>query len=341
MSSQPLAILSTGLVTAVGLTAAASCAAIRAKLSNPTESRFIDSSGEWITTHSVPLEQPWVGVKKLVRMAAHAIDDCLSDIPRNTWREIPLLLCVAELDRPGRVDGIDDELFGAIQRELEIEFSEQSLIIPHGRVSISNALAHARRLLVECPSPFALIVSADSLLNWSTLSFYHRAERLLTQKNSNGFIPGEGASALLVGHVGNGPQLVCTGLGFSTESAAIDSEQPLRGDGLARAIKAALAEAGCAIHDMDFRIADLSGEQFYLKEAALSVARILRVRKEHFDIWHPAECIGECGAMIGPAAIAVAYSACHKGYAPGRNILFHAAADGGARAAAVFRYGFH
>ena len=50
-------------------------------------------------------------------------------------------------------------------------------------------------------------------------------------------------------------------IGFGREAAHIDSGEPLRAEGLSLAIKAALTDAGCAMHDMDFRITDLSGEQ--------------------------------------------------------------------------------
>ena len=50
----------------------------------------------------------------------------------------------------------------------------------------------------------------------------------------------------------------------------------MRADGLATAIKGALADAGCEMHDMDYRITDLSGEQYYFKEAALALSRTLR-----------------------------------------------------------------
>ncbi len=56
MPAPPIAIRSVGLVTSVGLSAPAACAAMRCKISNPSETRFIDSAGEWIMAHSVPLE---------------------------------------------------------------------------------------------------------------------------------------------------------------------------------------------------------------------------------------------------------------------------------------------
>lgn len=338
MSSQPVAILGTGLVTSVGLTAAASCAAIRAKLTNPTETRFIDSSGEWIMAHSVPLDRPCSGRTKLVKMAALAIGESLEDISTADRSGIPILLCVAERERPGRSEGLDDKLLHEIQHELGVEFGADSLVLAHGRVSIGPAMMHARRLLAETQTPFVVIVATDSLLTWPTLNVYERNDRLLTPRNSNGFMPGEGAAALLVGLAGSSQQLVCAGLGFAREPATVEADQPLRGDGLVHAIKAAVADADCKMDDLNFRITDLSGEQYYFKEAALALSRVLRVPKKDFDVWHPAECIGESGAVSGLALIAVAYAACHKGYAPGEGVLCHCAADSGQRTAAILRF---
>jgi 3-oxoacyl-[acyl-carrier-protein] synthase-1 len=128
-------------------------------------------------------------------------------------------------------------------------------------------------------------------------------------------------------------------VGFGTESATLDSGLPLRADGLVAAIRGALADAGCELHDIDLRITDLSGEQYYFKEASLALTRILRQRKEEFDIWHAAECTGEVGAAAGAIALAVAEAACRKAYAPGPAILLHASNDDGERMAAVLSYG--
>ncbi len=127
---------------------------------------------------------------------------------------------------------------------------------------------------------------------------------------------------------------------MASESAHIDSEDPLRGDGLATAIRTALRDAGCEMSEMDFRIADLSGESYYFKEAALALARLLRSRKKEFDLWHPAECIGETGAVAGAAVLCVAHAAARKRYAAGPNMLVHLANDAGQRAGIVCRAGW-
>lgn len=338
MQPQPIALKSTGLVTSVGLSAQASCAAIRAKISNPSETRFIDSYGEWIMVHQVPLAKPWRGRTKLVKMATMAIAECLEGVPRETWGTMPLLLCVAERERPGRLEGLDDQLLLEIQQEVGVRFAPDSAVVAHGRVGLAIALAQARKLIHGGRAESVLIATADSFLDWATLEAYERDERLLTAQNSNGFMPGEAGGALLVGRPGGRGELLCSGIGFGMEKASIESGEPLRAEALSAAIREALRDAGCRLHDLDYRIGDLSGEQYYFKEAALALSRLLRQRKEEFDLWHPAESIGESGAAAGMAVLAVAWAAGQKGYAPGSNVLAHMANDAGQRAAMVLQF---
>lgn len=76
-----LCIIGSGMVSAVGLSAPASCAAIRCAIDNFQETRFIDCGGEWLIAASVPLEQPWRGRSKLIKMAACAIAEALQSTP--------------------------------------------------------------------------------------------------------------------------------------------------------------------------------------------------------------------------------------------------------------------
>jgi 3-oxoacyl-[acyl-carrier-protein] synthase-1 len=336
--SAPLAILGTGLVTSVGLSAASTCAALRAKLTNPTDTQFIDASGRWIVAHQVQLPQGYRGIAKLAEMAAMALAEALRERPPEARDGLPLLLCTAEPERPGRSADLDTRLFAHIEQRLGTRFHELSAILPKGRVGVAFALQRAREIVQETGTP-VVIAAADSLLDAATLSHYDRAGRLLTEGNSDGFMPGEGAGALLVGLPDGTPRLHCTGLGFASETAHIDSGEPLRAEGLTHAVKQAVAQAGVALHEMDFRITDISGEQYYFKEAALALSRSMRKLKEEFDLWHPAECIGEAGALAGIGVVAAADAACRKAYASGPAVLAHWSNDNGLRAAATLHFG--
>jgi 3-oxoacyl-[acyl-carrier-protein] synthase-1 len=332
----PLAIVSTGLVTSVGLSAASSCAAIRAGVTNPVASDFIDATGEPFITHAVELDRAWRGRIKLVQMAALAIEECLDPIPRSQWNQVPVLLAVADEQRPGRQDRLDGSLLRDIAEALDTGVGVGSAVVPFGRAAIGLALRAARALIYDKGVPAVVIAGTDSLLSWPTLRAFEENDRLLTARNSNGFIPGEAGAAVLV--TAERPSCIALhGVGLANEAAHLDSELPLRAEGLTAAIRAALSDADCGLHELDFRLTDISGEQYYFKEAALALSRTLRQPKQSFDLWHPAECIGEVGAAIGPVLLAVADAAFRKAYSAGPGILIHCANDGGERAALVAR----
>jgi 3-oxoacyl-[acyl-carrier-protein] synthase-1 len=328
------------MVSGVGLNASASCAAIRCGINNAQETRFIASGGEWIMGSSVPLERPWLGTRKLSKMLASVLQECLSSDSMIRLEEIPVLFCLAEKDRPGRLADLEERIFLETQEEIGARFHEKSDLLSHGRVGLGIALQQARRFIYGENFSRVIIAGVDSLLVGSTLDIYEEQERLLTSENSNGFIPGEAAAAVLVGPVvaTDEAQLLCLGVGTGVEKATEESEFPLRADGLVQAIRAALAEAGCRLGAMDFRLTDISGGQYSFKEASLALTRILRERKEEFDIWHPADCIGEVGAAIGVVILTVCLDATQKAYAPGNNILCHLANEDGRRVAIILTY---
>lgn len=341
MSAPAVTVYGTGLVCGVGLNAPAACAAIRCGINNFQETRFMDKGGEWTIGCEAPLEQPWRGRTKLVKMLAPALRECLSGPDAEADpAKTPLLLCVAETERPGRLPGLNDELLEEVQTELGVRFHEQSGVIPQGRVAGAVALFHARKMIHEQGIRRVFVAGVDSFLVGPTLMGYEEQNRLLTSQNSNGFIPGEGAAAVLIGApvADSIPRLHCIGMGFGIEKATVDSEIPLRADGLIAAIKGALTEANCTLGATDFRMTDLSGEQYYFKEAALALSRTLRQRKEFYDIWHPADCIGEVGAAIGPVMLVVLLAAQQKDYSAGKNVLCHSGNDNGKRAAWILTY---
>lgn len=337
-----LALLSTGMVTGVGLSAPSSCAAIRCGISNFQETRFLGRDGEWIMGSMVPLEQPWRGLARMTNLVVPAIQECLATVSLPQDSPLLLFLCVAEKERPGRLDGLDDRLFEEVGARLEVRLHEQSGIIPWGRVGGVLAIKHAADIMTQEQIPYCVVAGVDTFLVGPTLVAYEEKMRLLTSENSNGFIPGEAGAAVLLTLASLTPppgSLLIQGFGQGQEKATIESEEPLRADGLVEAIRNALAMAGMSMGELDFRIIDANGEQYWFKEAALALSRILRTRKEEFDLWHLADCLGEIGAATVPATLAVAMAAARKGYAPGKSMLCHFGNDSGRRAALIVTAG--
>lgn len=297
----------------------------------------MDNGGEWIIGSQVPLEQPWRGRAKLLHMVVLSIRECLQLLGEIDSRRIALLLCVAEITRPGRIDGMDNTFFGEIEASLSMRFHERSMVIAEGKVGGVIALREVRALLSGKDVAYCVIAGVDSFLAAGTLASFEQKNRLATSKNSDGFIPGEAAAAILLGRteLNDSATLRCVGIGFGQEHVTVESGEPLKGEGLVQAVRAALNDAGLPMGEIDYRITDISGEQYGFKEASLALTRMLRERKERFDLWHPADCIGEVGAAILPVCASVTLAAVRKKYAPGRRALCHIAIDSGKRAATV------
>jgi 3-oxoacyl-[acyl-carrier-protein] synthase-1 len=202
---------------------------------------------------------------------------------------------------------------------------------------MASAVDQARKLLYESGHPWVLAAASDSLLVAETLEAFESEDRLLTSENSNGFIPGEAAAAILLGRTDHAGDTRCVGVGFGMEAATITSDNPLRADGMVGAIRAALKDAACEFSDLSFRIADLSGEHYPFKEASLAQSRLMRNSGGEFPLWHPADCIGEVGASFGPIAMGLVATAFARGYSPGPTALIHLAEDAGTRAAMIIK----
>lgn len=339
----PFAVRAAGMISGVGNSWPASCAAIRAAVDNFSETRFIDEGGEWIIASQVTLDEPWRGREKLLRMAASAIKECLDAAaakPSIPPSEIPLVLCLPEESRPGRFEALDASLIPDIATLLGVAFHPTSSIVTNGRVGGVVALLAARELFAQGRRA-VIVCGTDTFLTAPTLAHYEKQRRLLTSKNSDGFIPGEAAAAvLLVPHKDAQPtDLLCTGLALAREPAPLDSGKPCKGEGLKQAVVAALKEANHDITETQYRIADVAGEQFYFREAALMLLGTVRKRVEFYDLWTPFDCTAQIGAAAAPAIVSLALAAARKGYAPGPRALCHFANDTDERAALVLAAG--
>lgn len=331
-----------GMVTCVGLDAASSCAAMRGRLDGFAETRFLGPDGEWLIGGAVPLPRNWIGVKRMAHLAAGALADLRRQTlagSRDVLSNVPILLCLAEEDRPGRPVPDPAVLTGLLSEILQI-FLPRLQIIAHGRPSGFVALDRARRL-VAAGEDRVIILGLDSYLTAQSVAHYLGQNRLLVPGNANGFIPGEAAAAVLC-TASPGP-LRLTGLGLAREVAHIYNaadkdglDLPLRGDGMTRAYQIAMTEAQVDLAHVEYRISDLIGEQYFFKQATLASLRLERGRTPFQDLWSPAENLGNIGAAVVPVMLAQLMTAETRGYAPGSPALMEGSGDDGACGAAVF-----
>jgi 3-oxoacyl-[acyl-carrier-protein] synthase-1 len=330
-------------VSPLGFNAPSSLAALRAGISAiGTVNLWDHESGERIGGGRVALPQWEEGLPKFADLAAAAIEEVARAAHPLLLEEIPVLLGLPGTDRPGRIEGLDSEILSEIEARTGRAFHPETGVIARDRLSGLLGLLNARRLLDDRAVPACIVAGVDSFLERRGAHELMRRRRILTPTNSNGFAPGEAAAAVLVQRADEreGPALDVLGLGTGREAGTIDSDTPMRGDGLTQAIMRALAEAQLTIFDAAYRITDLNGEHYKFKEAVFAAIRFEhgRRRAEVFDLWHPNEYLGDIGAAIGPCAFAQALHAGAHAYAPGPIALCHFGSDDGERGAALVRF---
>lgn len=337
-------ITATGMVCSVGLNAQAACAAMRGGISNFEELPYYDNQGEPVVGAMVPIplgdytSKTW-RKDRLVEMLAMAIDDCLKQGVNEPLEHVPLLVGLAEPDRPGECGELGDAIINEVQRKLGVKFHPQfSKAISMGHTAGFRGIRAAVELFDDPQVPACLLCGVDSYINARSLWWLDEHWRLKTEENSDGVIPGEAAAAVLLRRKPiqeNTPATRITGLGFGHEQAHVLSDDPLLGLGLTQATRSALDDAGLQIHETDFQISDVTGESYGFKDQALMIGRLLRVHKEGFPIWHCSEFIGDTGGAAGVCQLVIADHAFTKNYAIGDRVMCYTSAVTGDRAAVV------
>jgi 3-oxoacyl-[acyl-carrier-protein] synthase-1 len=334
-------IVASGLVCPVGLNASAACAAMRAKISAFHELPYHDNQGEPIVGATVPCVDAFPRrAPQLVELLVKALAGLLDSQKASGWDNVPLLVGLAEPDRPGGRADLAGSIAAQVQHDLNVRFHPRhSRAYASGHTSAFEALAAARQLLEDSRIPACLVCGVDSLIDARTLVWLDRNFRLKTPANRDGLIPGEAAAAVLLrARPSTSGATEVAGLGFGKEKAHILSGEPLLGLGLTEAVRMALAEARLGLHEIDGRFSDVTGELYGFKELPLVEGRLMRVvRKREQPLWHWAELVGDSGAAAGVLQLVAADEAFRKSYAPGERMICTTSSGAGARAAVVLR----
>lgn len=335
---QAMLVKTAGACCAVGYTLAAASCAIRAGMDNFQESDFVDHENEPLKVARLPYDNDW-GTERLAVIAKKALKDCLKTVQDFQPAQTAMILMAAEQGRPHTATERYNEIWYACTADFTEPFHPSSAINPQGRAGIGSALKLAQKLLTERTVQRVLILGVDSFLNSATISHYLAAERLLTLANSDGFIPGEGAGAILLelpqaGGVG----LHITGGAISKEEAIFPGGKPNLAIGLTQAMRQACEAANIRPSELKFRMSDQNGEQYFAKEMANAYTRLMADENVFLPMMHIADCVGETGAAVAVLSIAFQKTVMPRADGPGRVGLLHFGNDNGLRAALILRY---
>ncbi len=368
LHTRPVAVVAAGAVTCVGLSAASTCAAVRASLDGFQETQFVDQVGQALLgarlddvaiglrpDEPADAESPdagapdWIhgGAEKWAAMAVHAARECAINAGGLSASDTVLLLVGPDAQRASYGAQTLPACAEAVQRAIGHRFHPQSISYEADSPGLALALQRGCELLALDDVEAVLVVCVDSLLNAADVNQHLAQGRLLTSEHSDGFIPGEAAAALLLRRIDAAPaaraaapavHLKIGGLGLSYEPDHWASGEPNYGKGLAQALRQALAQAGLQAHEIHHRLSTGTGESFFSDEETYAWSRVLRQRSPAgYSEPLVAASVGHCGSAQAALAVVLALDMARKGWAAGTNFLLHAAHAHAARCAVVLQ----
>jgi len=341
-------VVSTGAITSVGLSMAATSAAIRAGLDNFNDTDFVSADTPIIGARITGLNRKAVGglyvggVEEQATWASYAIEECVASAAGATIKRLLVIVVSEDPAIPGlNSEKMSEYIYAASQHYCDMDNDHLELLsIKEGVTGFATAMVRAQQWFVEYPRGSVLVVAVDSWLSAPRIQYGLRCNRILTEEKAEGFVPSEAASAILlqVPRKGDnqGKRLIVKGVGRSEEKAHLLTEQPCFGHGMADATASALSAADIEIHNLHLRLSNLTGEEYFFDEAAMAWGRLLRQpMPENYEWQHPATKIGNVGVVFGPLLVGyVHHLVCSKRH-QGTETIVQLSSENTSRAALV------
>jgi 3-oxoacyl-[acyl-carrier-protein] synthase-1 len=347
---QPAEILALGLVTPVGLDAPSAAAALRAGVSRVRESDVLDRD---FVPHRMALVaedalQPLAPAlerasrtsahARMLRLAAPALRQVIGAAGPGP---VPLFLGLPEA-RPGEPDAVGETFLSDLVAQAD---AAASVVLPASQVHRQGgaaglfALHAAFGALAGGPSDVAIVGAVDTFLDLRRLGMLENEGRVLGPRVMDGFIPGEGAAMLLLGTPGGAARLGLAPLARVLAAATGEepghrySSEPYRGEGLAKTFQDVFAAAPSA-PPVRCVYAGFNGESLPSKEWGVAHLRSSSRFAMDCRVEHPADCLGDSGAALGPIMLALAATGLARGYRRSPCLVW-STSDRGPRAAAL------
>jgi 3-oxoacyl-[acyl-carrier-protein] synthase-1 len=344
-----LAVTGVGAVTSVGMDAAETAASVRARLAGLSAHTFYLP-----TTHDpgwddeepllcapVPGIDPFLpGPARLIELAALALADLVktSRLRRSDLAEAALCIALPVADDAVATWGLAELFLPNLLRRTGLPPFATVRVVSSGHTGMLELLPIAASLFQSRTAARCILLGVDSYLTEDRLAVLDRAYRIKSERNVDGFLPGEGASALAIEPAAQAEArglsavagVITVGLG--TEPNGIAGDRQSSGAGLCRAITSALSARQ---QGAPWVLCDLNGESYRAFEWGIAQTRLSDKLAGPSALSHPADSFGDIGAATPGALIACAAMAFQRGYAPGPEAMVFCASDGGLRAAAL------
>lgn len=332
----PLSVRSVGMIASVGDGALECAASVRAGVARVAETSILSRGLAPLRMALVPAGSlPALSIldaaprgtrhRRVLRLAHAALREAFAALDAPA---LPVSVVTSARDHGPTV--LDDlaQLPGlAIDRA-------RSVHVGAGAAGVFLALRDAAHRISRGEADAVAVVCADSLLDPVRLDALQRARRLLVDDVTDGFLPGEGACALVVRAAGDGGLATIPMACVEPDGFTPEGELPLTGDGLSRAIQGASEGASAPASEV---WAGLNGEAWTAREWGVAARRARRALRADATLAHPVECFGDPGAALGGMLLTLAVVAAARGLSRGCSLAWASSEDGLRGAARVER----
>lgn len=242
---------------------------------------------------------------RLLSLAAFALADLAPQLP-NT----PLPLFLAGPEPYYEHVALNQQFLKHLAKAAGITLDiDNSRCISLGRAGAIEAIATAFKFFSATEAHYALVGGIDSFYDLRTLGILEQSRRLSGNGNFDGFVPGEGASFLLLVSP-NAPATVRAEslLALHPPATVIEpghlrGTAPYTAEALATAFGQAMAATSAPINTL---YSSENGEMHYTKELSVATQRQRHHLATDRKIYRPADCFGDLGAAFAPVAIGLA-----------------------------------
>lgn len=344
--TQPLAVTALGAFSSVGTNLAQTCTSIRAGLCGLAERANFETlphDPEWdpggpLAVAACEAVAPEVGGwNRLLALAVPPLHEVLGSaaIRRADLGAVALLLALPAPDEAVGRWGSREAFGRELLRVTGLGGVGRLNINTSAHTGVFELAAEAADLLAGGHLRHCLLLGVDSYLGEDRLVLWDRNWRVRSERNPDGFLPGEAACALLLERPadaqarGRPVRALVRSLGFGHEPNNFSSDKQSSGAGLCQAVSEAMREAPSA----NWVCSDLNGESYRAFEWGTSLVRLHQKLGAVETLHHPAECVGEVGAATGALLTAHAAFALGRPNPPSNEALLLTSADDGARAA--------
>lgn len=347
--SSNIVITSIGAITPVGSTVEQSCAAIRAGISRITEHAYFECTPhdpEWdeelpLFSSSVPSIDPFIdGFDRLIELALPALSETVENakLKRSDLQQAGLFVSLPQSDAATHNIGLATNFVPEICKRTGLAGFKTTQMNQTGRTGIFEHIADAIDLLESGEINFCVVGGVDSYLFEQRLDLFDSEWRIRSDRNVDGFIPGEAAVMLILEtneHAkarGITPISKVNAIASGEEPETITSQKASTGSGLTEAITGVLQQTN---NESGYKTVycSLNGESYYAFEWGIQLSRLNKAFENMSNLVHPAENCGDIGAATGGLLIACAAKAFQHGYNEGDQSLLWTSADSGQRMA--------